>query len=151
MADKPFIAKIMEVLAADAELKTILGNSFKVCISRYSPVDNVYPQISVWVDDKGQQGVLPAGKYGVLIAVWLSESDKTPYTTGAKAYKRITKMFNLERSSSATSLNDLVNNLRVVSMNREGGEPGGFDNSLKKHFAAVEYEAVVSEDEDYDS
>ena len=149
MADgTPIIGRFLNILNNDSELLAFIDINGFAKPSRFSPVGNIYPQVTVWVDEGESEPVFPAGKYAVEINVWLEKETPEPYKKLSIIGKRINQLFNRKASSLSDIDIDENEGLRVAFSLKDGGDAGYDDKALLwRKFLA--FTMTISEDEDF--
>ncbi len=151
MADgTPLIGRILTLLNADTSLRTLIGRTTTFAKpSRFSPVDNLYPQITVWVDEGDSEPVFPAGKYAMEIIIWLDKKAETePLKKLGDIGERIKAMFN-RKASSISDINLGTNTGLRISFCLKTGGGADIDEKSGCYFKEIDFELTVSENEDF--
>jgi len=149
-----FFQKVVSTLKEDGTMRTLvaqnsLGN-YMVAPSRFVPVGNVYPQITVDLDFKVSEPKYPAGRYNLIIRFWQSDKlhENNVFSNNYKFRDRLEAIFN--REGSSFNIIDIAssNNLRVANIERRFGEYE-YDRQHNKYYVDYRFDVILSESESH--
>ena len=147
-----FVKQIVAVLKADSAVIALVAkktnNTPFVTVSKYGPVGNKYPQITVASDLQESEPILPAGMYNCQIVLWLSEKDSQHFSKSVSFQEICDRLFNRKADSLNNISGSPATGLRVAQMLRRFGEPE-FDREHNKYKMDMRYDVVVSDGESY--
>ena len=149
-----FFQKIIADIKADTTIAGICAkkanNDPFVSPSRYVPVGNKYPQVTVTLDFQKSEEQFPAGYYNLIIRYWMQKEEKRQFQKSFAFRDAIDALFN--RKGSQLNQIDIPGNtgLRVAQVLRRFGE-FAFDREHDKYYVDYRFDVVMSEDESFAS
>lgn len=71
MDGKNFLANTIEIMENDTALQRCYKSrrSVPIKVSKFTPVGNEYPQITLWLDENSSETIFPAGWYKFEVTV----------------------------------------------------------------------------------
>jgi len=147
-----FYQLVMETLAADSIIQSLIARdtngNYMVVPSKFVPVGNVYPQITVSLDFKDSEPKFPAGYYNLMIRLWFKDDPSQQFSKTFTFKDAIDSLFN--REGNEYNIINIASsyNLRVASILRRFGEVS-YERDHNKYYIDYRFDCVLSEDESF--
>ncbi len=161
MDGKDLITKTGEILISDDVIKSIVNvdsnDNVAIFTGYFSPIRAAYPQITLKWDAGKSEEIIPAEVGHMFINAWLEKEEKEPYKTLQTIENRVLQLLNrnynsiTDKSSPFDEIDrdPAVNKgLRIVQFLKVNAEKD-YDKEIEKHYLTMDFNVVMSEDEDF--